>query len=126
MPSATADRVAHLPPVSILFAAFLGYNPIEHLLGPHALAALSARTTARPLTGRSFFPHLISGPFRNGLHEAFAFAIVACLVAAAASLMRGSPYRPDDEEPERTQHLHTRAEAARNRRSAKVAVGRRA
>jgi MFS family permease len=33
----TAHRVAELPPVSILFAAFLGYNPVEHLLGPHAL-----------------------------------------------------------------------------------------
>ena len=43
------------------------------------------------LTGRSFFPHLISAPFRNGLHEAFLFAIVACLIAAAASLMRGGP-----------------------------------
>ena len=36
--AATASGVAHLPPVSILFAAFLGYNPIEHLLGPHVLA----------------------------------------------------------------------------------------
>ena len=44
----------------------------------------------RPLlTGRSFFPRLISPPFRNGLHEAFAFAIVACLVAAVASWSRG-------------------------------------
>ena len=87
--AATAARVAHLPPVSILFAAFLGYNPIQHLLGPHALAALSAHDRAA-LTGHSFFPHLISGPFQTGLREAFAFAIVACLVAAAASLMRGA------------------------------------
>ena len=44
------------------------------------------------LTGRSFFPHLISGPFSSGLHAAFTFAIVACLIAAAASLMRGGKY----------------------------------
>lgn len=44
------------------------------------------------LTGHSFFPQLISGPFQTGLHVAFAFAIVACLVAAAASLMRGGRY----------------------------------
>jgi MFS family permease len=87
----TANSVAHLPPVSILFAAFLGYNPIEHLVGPHVLASLSAANRAT-LTGRSFFPHLISAPFRTGLHEAFAFAIVACLIAAAASLMRGGKY----------------------------------
>ncbi len=55
------------------------------------LASLSAANHAT-LTGRSFFPHLISAPFRTGLHEAFLFAILACLVAAGASLMRGGSY----------------------------------
>jgi MFS family permease len=86
--AATAHRVAHLPPVSILFAAFLGYNPIAQLTGAGALHALSAQNRLT-LTGASFFPHLISAPFRTGLHTAFAFAIGACLVAAAASLLRG-------------------------------------
>jgi hypothetical protein len=95
---ATAHHVAHLPPVSILFAAFLGYNPIAHLVGPHALAALSAHDRAA-LTGHSFFPHLISAPFRSGLREAFIFAIAACLVAAAASLMRGGRYTYEGEAP---------------------------
>ncbi|MEA2478951.1 MAG: hypothetical protein QOJ07_873 [Thermoleophilaceae bacterium] len=91
-----AQHVGHEPPVSVLFAAFLGYNPIQHFIGPHALAALSVHDRA-VVTGPSFFPHLISGPFRTGLHEAFAFAIVACLVAAAASLMRGGRYHHADE-----------------------------
>ncbi|MEA2221122.1 MAG: hypothetical protein QOJ35_3748 [Solirubrobacteraceae bacterium] len=86
--AATAGRVAALPPVSILFAAFLGYNPIQHLVGSHALAVLPASDQAT-LTGSTFFPQLISGPFQTGLHAAFAFAIVACLIAAAASWMRG-------------------------------------
>jgi len=86
--AAIAQHAAHLPPVSILFAAFLGYNPIQHLLGPHALALLT-HAQQMAITGRSFFPALISEPFRTGLHEAFAFAIVACLIAAGASLMRG-------------------------------------
>jgi MFS family permease len=89
--SVAAQRAAHLPPVSILFAAFLGYNPIQHLLGATTLAHLPAHTQA-VLAGRSFFPQLISDPFRNGLHEAFAFAIVACLVAAVASWSRGERY----------------------------------
>ena len=87
----TANDVAHLPPVSILFAAFLGYNPIQHLVGAHALASLTPANRSL-LIGHSFFPNLISAPFRTGLHEAFAFAILACLVAAAASLMRGGRY----------------------------------
>jgi hypothetical protein len=91
-----ASHAGHLPPVSILFAAFLGYNPIQHLVGGHALAALQPAQHAL-LTGRSFFPQLISGPFRNGLHETFIFAIVACLIAAAASLMRGGRYHYVDE-----------------------------
>jgi hypothetical protein len=86
-----AAHAAHLPPISVLFAAFLGYNPIQRLVGPHALAGLSAHTHAL-LTGRTFFPQLISAPFRSGLHETFIFAIVACLVAAAASLLRGGRY----------------------------------
>jgi MFS family permease len=93
--TATAQRVAHLPPVSILFAAFLGYNPLQHLVGAHVLASLSAANRAT-LTGRSFFPHLIAGPFRTGLHEAFLFAIVACLIAAGASLMRGGKYEHEE------------------------------
>jgi MFS family permease len=91
VPAAAAQHAAHLPPVSILFAAFLGYNPIQHLLGGSVLAHLPAHTQA-VLAGRSFFPQLISDPFRSGLHEAFAFAIVACLVAAVASWSRGQRY----------------------------------
>jgi hypothetical protein len=93
-----ASGAAHTPPVSVLFAAFLGYNPIEHLLGPHVLASLSAANHAT-VTGRSFFPQLISAPFRTGLHEAFLFAILACLVAAGASLMRGGRYHYSEESP---------------------------
>jgi MFS family permease len=88
VPDATAGQVAGLPPVSILFAAFLGYDPIAQLLGPGALHTLSAHDQS-VLTGHAFFPHLISAPFRSGLHAAFAFAICACLIAAASSLLRG-------------------------------------
>ena len=96
VPADTAHDVANLPPVSILFAAFLGYNPIEHLLGSQVLAALPAHDQA-VLTGSSFFPNLISGPFCDGLHIAFLFAIVACLVAAAASLLRGGRMVEEEE-----------------------------
>jgi hypothetical protein len=92
--AADAHRTADLPAVSILFAAFLGYDPISHLLGTHALAGLSPADHAA-LTGHSFFPGLISGPFQDGLHAAFAFAIAACLIAALASFLRGG--RPTED-----------------------------
>jgi hypothetical protein len=96
----TAASIAHLPPVSILFAAFLGYSPIKHLVGARVLATLPA-AAARQLTSRSYFPSLISTPFRSGLHEAFAFAVVACVIAAVASWSRGGRYvhDPDPEGP---------------------------
>jgi MFS family permease len=99
VPAAAAHRVADQPPVSILFASFLGYNPVQHLLGPNVLAALPA-ASVHLLTGRSYFPSLISGPFRSGLHVAFAFSIAACLIAAAASWSRGGRYVAAEHEHE--------------------------
>jgi hypothetical protein len=91
VPAAVADRAAHLPPVSTLFAAFLGYNPIEHLIGAGTLAHLSA-AQQKVLLGHGFFPGLITAPFRAGLHAALDFAIVASVLAAAASWSRGAMY----------------------------------
>ncbi len=87
--------ISHAPPVSSLFAAFLGYNPIEKLAGPHVLHGISAHAQA-VVTGRAFLPALISEPFRSGLHATFAFAITACLIAAVASLLRGGKYHHED------------------------------
>jgi MFS family permease len=94
--AAVAHRAGETPPISVLFAAFLGYNPIQHLIGAEALAGVSAHSHA-VLTGHGFFPHLIAGPFSDGLDTAFAFAIVACLVAAGASLLRGGKYEHVEE-----------------------------
>ncbi|HEX2822302.1 MAG TPA: hypothetical protein VHO07_19345 [Streptosporangiaceae bacterium] len=89
VPSADAAKLAALPPVSIMFAALLGYNPISTLLGS-TISKLPASHAAY-LTGHTFFPALISAPFHHGLDIAFDFA-AACLVAAVASLLRGRRY----------------------------------
>ncbi len=90
VPAAAAAKVAHLPAVGSLFAAFLGYNPVGTLLGP-VLPHLS-HAKAAYLTGRAFFPQLISPPFMTGLRAAFDFAIAACVLAGIASLLRGGKY----------------------------------
>jgi MFS family permease len=87
VPAADAARVAHLPAVGVLFAAFLGYNPVQQLLGP-SLPQIPP-DQAGFLTGRSFFPNLITQPFSDGLHVAFWFAILACGIAALASWFAG-------------------------------------
>src|SRR6201997_3644944 len=93
VPRADAARIAALPPVAIMFAALLGYNPVQTLLG-HAISKLPASHAAYR-TGHTFFPSLISTPFQHGLAIAFGFAIAACLIAAVASLLRGGRYVHD-------------------------------
>jgi len=93
-----ANQIAHLPAVAVLFAAFLGFNPIKQLLGDQ-LNTLSP-DQASFLTGRSFFPNLISGPFSQGLAVAFWFAIGVCVVGAVASMLTGRKPVVPPKEPE--------------------------
>ncbi len=87
IPASAAHTIAHLPPIGVLFAAFLGYNPMKQLLGP-LLGHVSAPHAAY-LTGRDFFPNVITHPFHSGLGIAFWFAIAANVIAAVASLLTG-------------------------------------
>ncbi|MBE3559008.1 MAG: MFS transporter [Ktedonobacteraceae bacterium] len=88
LPPAIANQVSHLPPISALFAAFLGYNPLATLLPAPVLHQLPPASQAN-LLSKSFFPHLISGPFMVGLRTAFYISAAMCLIAAIASLLRG-------------------------------------
>ncbi len=91
IPAAAARGISHLPPTAALFSAFLGYNPMAHLLPAPLLAHLPAAARAR-LLGREFFPRLISGAFMTGLHLAFYCGAGLSLVAAGASLLRGQRF----------------------------------
>ncbi|MFL6111422.1 MAG: MFS transporter, partial [Catenulispora sp.] len=86
VPAGTAAQISHLPPVATLFAAFLGYNPMQQLLGPSTLSAVPP-SNAQTLTGREFFPHLISGPFHDGLMVVFWLAIAMAVIGAVASVL---------------------------------------
>ncbi len=97
VPAGTAHQIAHLPPVGSLFAAFLGINPVRQLLAPTGvLGHLRAASVAR-LTGKHFFPQLISGPFHHGLVIVFSMAIALLLIAAGASALRGGRYVHDEQ-----------------------------
>jgi hypothetical protein len=87
VPAAAAAPISHLPPIGVLFASFLGYNPMRQLLGPllHHLPPAHAAYVA----GREFFPHLITAPFHGGLGVAFVFAIAANIIAASAAALTG-------------------------------------
>jgi MFS family permease len=92
VPHAVAHHIGTLPPVSSLFAAVLGVNPVQHLLtSAHVLSTLPA-AAQHVLTGREFFPDLISGPFHHGLGVVFGVAAALAGLAALASLLRGGRY----------------------------------
>jgi MFS family permease len=92
VPAAAAAHVASLPPVSTLFSALLGFNPIKSMLAPTgALARLPAHNAAI-LTGKQFFPNLISGPFHHGLIIVFTAAIAMSVLGALISLLRGKQF----------------------------------
>ena len=92
VPHGIAHQIGSLPPVSSLFAAVLGVNPVQHLLAARgALSSLPA-ASQRVLTGRQFFPELISGPFQHGLTVVFGVSAALAAVAAVASLLRGGRY----------------------------------
>ncbi|MCU1437014.1 MAG: transporter, partial [Naasia sp.] len=87
-----ADQVAATPPVGSLFAAFLGYNPIESILGPTGALSSLSDANAAALTGKTFFPQLISEPFHAGLIIVFLAAAIMSLIGAGASIAAGGKY----------------------------------
>lgn len=97
VPTTVAAHLSHLPAVSYLFAAFLGYNPLKTLLGPAILNNLRPGAVAN-LTSKGYFPKLIGTPFKHGLVIVLSFAIVACLIAALASWLRGGKYIHQEDE----------------------------
>ncbi|HEY9241487.1 MAG TPA: MFS transporter [Streptosporangiaceae bacterium] len=97
VPLHVAAQVSHLPPVATVFAALLGYNPVQHLLkSSGVLHRLPAHNVA-VLTGRHFFPTMISGPFHHGLVIVFTAAAGMSLAGALVSLLRGKQFYYDDQ-----------------------------
>jgi len=88
VPQDIATQIGATPPVGSLFAAFLGYNPIQSLLGANGLLD-NPVVDSVTLTGKEFFPHIISGPFRSGLIIVFIAAAVMSAIGAVASYFGG-------------------------------------
>jgi MFS family permease len=92
VPLDVASKVAHLPPVSTMFAALLGYNPVHNLLAPTGVLSKLTPQQVSTLTGKQFFPHVISAPFHHGLIIVFTAAAIMSFVGAVVSLMRGKQF----------------------------------
>ncbi len=99
VPTSVATQVSHLPPVSTMFAALLGYNPVQNLLAPYGVLSKLPASHVAVLTGRQFFPQLISAAFHHGLVIVFTAAAIMSLAGALVSLLRGKQFYYDDEAP---------------------------
>ncbi len=97
VPPTLAAHVASLPPVSTVFAAFLGFNPIGHLLAPSGVLSKLPRPDFSVLTGKQFFPNLISGPFHHGLTIVFSVAACMGFLSAVTSVLRGGKFMYTEE-----------------------------
>jgi MFS family permease len=95
VPAPIAAQIGGLPPVGSLFAAFLGFNPVAQLLAPTGVLDTLPAANASTLTGTQFFPHLISGPFHNGLVVVFLAAAAMSVIGALASVFDGAGRRPE-------------------------------
>ena len=96
VPASVAAQVSHLPPVSTMFAALLGYNPVGNLLGPSGVLSRLPAHNAAVLTGTQFFPHLIASAFHHGLVIVFSTAALMSVAGAVVSMLRGKQFYYDD------------------------------
>jgi len=80
-----------LPPTGALFAAFLGYNPVQTILAavPQAVVAALSPATIATLTGTTWFPVTLAHAFMPSLGLSFLIGAAISLVAAGLSWMRG-------------------------------------
>jgi MFS family permease len=108
LPADIAAKVASAPPVASLFAAFLGYNPMGELIPAAALQALTPAQSAL-ITGKQFFPELLSGPFMVGIKIAFSISLALYLAAALASWLGGSTKKQEAVEERQMEVAEQRA-----------------
>jgi len=96
VPTKVAEQIGDLPPVGSLFASFLGYNPIASLLGPTGALDRLPTHNQTVLTGKEFFPHLMSHPFHHGLVIVFGAAALMSVIGAVASWAAGTRFVHDE------------------------------
>ena len=91
-----------IPPTSALFAAFLGYNPVQSILAgvPSSVVNLIPQATLAKLTGQIFFPTSIAPAFMSALQLCFYIGAALSIAAAIASLLRGEKYIHGEEKVE--------------------------
>ena len=92
-----APYFSKIPATVALFAAFLGYNPMQTILGalPAVIVNTIPSSVKEYLTGMSFFPSAIAPSFMSALDDSFYIGAGLSIVGAVASALRGKVYIHD-------------------------------
>ena len=88
VPYGIALNISRIPPVSAVFAALLGYNPIKSVI-PSSVFATIPKATADKIASDSFFPRVISPAFIAGMKLVMYAGAAMSIFAAAISSLRG-------------------------------------
>ena len=80
-----------IPPTGALFAAFLGYNPVNAILAavPQSVVATISPDTIKILTGTTWFPTTLAQAFMPSLSLSFYIGAILSIIATFFSAMRG-------------------------------------
>ncbi len=83
-----------IPPTSALFAAFLGYNPMQSVLNalPASVTGTLSQATIATLTSNTWFPNAFAPAFMASLKTAVYLNAAFAFGAAVASVVRGKRY----------------------------------
>ncbi len=81
-----------IPPTGALFAAFLGYNPVQAILVtvPASIVAGISAATLATLTGTTWFPTTLAQAFMPSLRISFYIGALLSVIAAILSVMGGT------------------------------------
>ncbi|MEI7856177.1 MAG: hypothetical protein WCH85_01580 [Methanomicrobiales archaeon] len=98
--------MSNIPPTGALFAAFLGYNPVQMILAgmPLTMTATISPATMALLTGVTWFPTTLAHAFMPSLASTFIIGAILSLIAAGLCTQGGEKYvheihAPTPEEP---------------------------
>jgi MFS family permease len=91
VPTALAKSVSSIPPTGALFAAFLGYDPVDTILGglPPQVSSSIPPQAISTIEAKTWFPNTIAPPFMSSLHLTFYVGATLSVLAAVASALRG-------------------------------------
>jgi len=89
-----AATLGSIPPTGALFSAFLGYNPMDAILGslPQSMLSTIPQNVVAILESHDWFPRTLADAFMPSLRLSFIIGAVLSGISAVLSAMRGERY----------------------------------